>query len=71
MQVPLQVAFDGVQHSDAVEARIREEVEKLEQFNDRIVSARVVVTKPQRRITRGTPFRSASLLWCRTCPKSR
>jgi ribosome-associated translation inhibitor RaiA len=56
MQVPLQVAFDGVQHSDAVEARIREEVEKLEQFNDRIVSARVVVTKPQRRHHKGDTF---------------
>jgi ribosome-associated translation inhibitor RaiA len=56
MQVPLQVAFDGVQHSDAVEARIREEVEKLEQFNDKIVSARVVVTKPQRRHHKGDTF---------------
>ncbi len=56
MQVPLQVAFDGVQHSDAVEARIREEVEKLEQFNGKIVSARVVVTKPQRRHHKGDTF---------------
>jgi ribosomal subunit interface protein len=56
MQVPLQVAFDGVQHSDAVEARIREEVEKLEQFNDKIVSARVVVAKPQRRHHKGDTF---------------
>ena len=56
MQVPLQVAFDGVQHSDAVEARIREEVEKLEQFNDRIVSARVIVAKPQRRHHKGDTF---------------
>ena len=43
MQVPLQVAFDGVEHSDAVEARIREEAEKLELFCGRIVSASVVV----------------------------
>jgi ribosome-associated translation inhibitor RaiA len=56
MQVPLKVAFDGVQHSDAVEARIREEVEKLEQFNGRIVSARVVVAKPQRRHHKGDTF---------------
>jgi ribosome-associated translation inhibitor RaiA len=56
MQVPLQVAFDGVQHSDAVEARIREEVEKLEQFNDRIVSARVIVAKPARRHNKGDTF---------------
>ncbi len=56
MQVLLQVAFDGVQHSDAVEARIREEVEKLEQFHDRIVSARVIVAKPQRRHNKGDTF---------------
>ncbi len=56
MQVPLQVAFDGVQHSDAVEARLREEVDKLEQFSDRIVSVRVVVTKPQRRHNKGDTF---------------
>lgn len=56
MEVPLQIAFDGVQHSDAVEARIREEVDKLEQFNHRIVSASVVVTKPQRRHHKGDTF---------------
>lgn len=56
MQVPLQVAFDGVQHSDAVEARIREEVDKLEQFYGRIVSATVVVAKPQRRHHKGDTF---------------
>jgi len=56
MQVPLQVAFDGVQHSDAVEARIREEAEKLEQFCNRIVSASIVVAKPQHRHHKGDTF---------------
>ncbi|MGO8954464.1 MAG: HPF/RaiA family ribosome-associated protein [Rhodomicrobium sp.] len=56
MQVPLQVAFDGVEHSDAVEARIREEAEKLEQFYGRIVSASVVVAKPQHRHHKGDTF---------------
>ncbi len=56
MQVPLKVAFDGVEHSDAVEARVREEVEKLEQFHDRIVSASVVVAKPQHRHHKGDTF---------------
>ena len=56
MQVPLQIAFDGIQHSDAVEARIREEVEKLEQFSGRIVSASVVVARPQRRHHKGDIF---------------
>jgi ribosome-associated translation inhibitor RaiA len=56
MQVPLKVAFDGVEHSDAVEARVREEVDKLEQFHDRIVSASVVIAKPQRRHHKGDTF---------------
>lgn len=56
MQVPLQVAFDGVEHSDAVEARVREEAAKLEQFHGRIVSANVVIAKPQRRHHKGDTF---------------
>ncbi len=53
MEVPLQIAFEGIQHSDAIEARIREEAGKLEQFFDRIVSARVVVARPQHRHHKG------------------
>jgi ribosome-associated translation inhibitor RaiA len=53
MQVPLQVAFEGIQHSGAIEARVREEMAKLEQFHDRITSARVVVAKPQHRHHKG------------------
>ena len=53
MQVPLQIAFEGVQHSDAIEARIREEAKKLEQFHERITSARVVVARPQHRHHKG------------------
>jgi ribosomal subunit interface protein len=53
MDAPLQIAFEGIQHSDAIEARIREEAEKLEQFFDRIVSARVVVARPQHRHHKG------------------
>jgi Sigma 54 modulation protein / S30EA ribosomal protein len=53
MQVPLQVVFEGMPHSDAVEARIREEIDKLGQFSGRIVSARVAVAKPQHRHHKG------------------
>jgi len=53
MQVPLQVAFEGIQHSDAIEALIREEAHKLEQFFGRITSCRVVVSRPQHRHHRG------------------
>ncbi len=57
MQVPLQVTFEEIMHSEAVEARIREEVEKLEQFYARIISARVAVARPQRRHNKGDTFR--------------
>ncbi len=53
MQAPLQVAFEGIQHSDAIEARIREEAGKLEQFFGRITSCRVVIARPQHRHHKG------------------
>jgi ribosomal subunit interface protein len=57
MQVPLQITFDDIAHSDAVEARIRTEARKLERFFDRITSARVVVARPQRRHNKGDSYR--------------
>jgi ribosomal subunit interface protein len=43
MQVPLEITFRGIPHSDAVETRIREKTAKLEQFCDSIISCRVAV----------------------------
>lgn len=43
MQVPLDITFRGIPHSDAVETRIREKTAKLEQVCDQIISCRVVV----------------------------
>ena len=56
MQVPLQIAFEGIQHSDIIEARIREEAAKLEQFFGRIISCRAVVARPQHRHHKGDIF---------------
>jgi ribosome-associated translation inhibitor RaiA len=56
MQVPLQIAFEHVIHSDAIEARVRSEAEKLEQFYDRVTSARIVIGKPQHRHHKGDTF---------------
>jgi cold shock CspA family protein/ribosome-associated translation inhibitor RaiA len=53
MQVPVQIAFEGIRHSDAIEARIREETDKLEQFFGRLIGARVVVARPQHRHRKG------------------
>ncbi len=43
MESPLQITFHGIDHSDAIEERVREKATRLEQFYDRIVSCRVVV----------------------------
>lgn len=56
MQTPLQITFDDIAHSDAVEVRIKEEAAKLEQFYERITSMRVVVARPQHRHHKGDTF---------------
>lgn len=49
MEIPLQISFSNMTPSDAVKARIEELAEKLNRFNDRITSCRVVVRAPNRR----------------------
>lgn len=62
MQTPLQIAFHGVDPSPAVEAKIRERVDRLEQFYDRIVSCRVVVEAPHRHGHQGKLYRVKVLI---------
>jgi ribosome-associated translation inhibitor RaiA len=62
MQVPLKITFQDIAHSDAVEARLREEASKLEQFYDRIVSLQIVVGRPQHRHHKGDTFHVKLLL---------
>jgi ribosome-associated translation inhibitor RaiA len=49
MQLPLQIVFEHLEHSDALEANVRKEAARLERFYDRITSARVVMGRPQHR----------------------
>ena len=56
MQSPLQIVFRDVDHSDAVEERIREKVEMLEKHSDKIVSCRVTVSAPHKSKTKGNMF---------------
>ena len=53
MQVPLQISFQGMEPSEAVETRIREKTAKLEQYFERITSCRVVVEAPHRHGRKG------------------
>ena len=48
MQKPLDIRFEGIAPSDFIEKRVREEVSKLEQFFDKIISVRVVIDKPHK-----------------------
>lgn len=43
MQIPLQITFRHLPHSDALEARIREKATKLDRFFPHVMSCRVVV----------------------------
>ena len=46
MQIPVEITFRDIERSEAVEARIRDWVEKLERVFDRIVRCEVVVDDP-------------------------
>jgi cold shock CspA family protein/ribosome-associated translation inhibitor RaiA len=56
MQLPLQVVFEHIGHSDALEAAVRKEALRLERFYDRITSARVVIARPQHRHHKGDTY---------------
>jgi ribosomal subunit interface protein len=57
MQLPLQITFHGVDHSDQVEQYVRERAEKLETFDPRITACRVAVELPHRHSQHGEHFR--------------
>jgi len=54
--IPLQVTFQGLAHSDALEACVRERVGWLEQFHDGIVGCRVRLEVPHRHRQGGRHF---------------
>lgn len=56
MQTLLQIAFEHIAHSDALEAAVRAEAQTLERFYDRITSARVVIARPQHRHHKGDTY---------------
>jgi ribosome-associated translation inhibitor RaiA len=56
MQVPLQVSFHGVAHSEALYGAIRKKAEELERFYDHIVSCRVVLERGGRHRRKGQQY---------------
>ena len=55
METPAEVTFKDIDHSDAIEVRIRERVSKLEAMSDEIVHCQVWVRAPHRR-HKGTEY---------------
>jgi ribosomal subunit interface protein len=53
MQIPFELTLRDIPESPAVESRIRDKVDKLERFHDRIMSCRVTVESPQHRKHQG------------------
>ncbi len=56
MQLPLQIAFHNVPHSEAIEKTIRAKAAKLDQFADHIMGCRVVVEMPHRHHVHGNQY---------------
>lgn len=56
MQIPLQITFKDIPHSDAIEAKIKEKAKKLDQFAKHIMSCRVVVEEPHKNHNQGNLF---------------
>lgn len=56
MQIPLQITFHEVNHSDALETHIREKAAKLENFYSSLIGCNVVVEQPGKHKHKGTPF---------------
>jgi len=56
MQQPVEIVFEDFEPSDAISARLREETQKLEQFNNRIASARIVIAKPHQHQHKGNSY---------------
>jgi ribosomal subunit interface protein len=56
MKLPLQISFEGMNRSDAVEAVVREKLHHLERFSGDIMSCRVVIDLLQKHRHQGRPF---------------
>jgi cold shock CspA family protein/ribosome-associated translation inhibitor RaiA len=56
MQIPVDITFREIERSEAVEARIREQVDKLDRIFDRIIRCEVVIDDPHRHHHKGHQY---------------
>lgn len=57
MQMPIQITFRDMPHSDALDAYVRRHAAKLETYSTRIIGCRVAVEAPHRHKHAGRPYR--------------
>lgn len=58
MQVPLEITYNHMSRSEWIDDYIKSRVDKLEQFNDSLVSCRVIVEQTQSPHRTGNPYRA-------------
>jgi len=56
MKLPLDISFQGLPHSDAIEAAVRRHASKLEEFCPEIMRCRVSVVLDEKHRHQGKPF---------------
>jgi ribosome-associated translation inhibitor RaiA len=56
MHLPLQIQFHGIDHSDAIEARVRQKAAKLDRLYGHIMGCRVVIDAPHRHQRKGNTY---------------
>ena len=56
LEMPLEITFRNLDHSDAVEAKVHEKLAKLEQVHGRITSCRVTIEAVNRQHAKGNLF---------------
>ncbi len=56
MQVPLQITFRNLPHSEAIASRITQQLNKLCHFCDRIIRCQVIVEVPHHHHHKGNPY---------------
>ena len=54
---PIEIIFEGVQHSETIEGYIRNEIENLHDVDAQVTSATIVVTQPRAKHFSGDPYR--------------
>jgi len=57
MQLPLQISFRHMKHSETIEGLVRERALKLDTFSDRIIGCRVVVEPAGKHHKLGNPYK--------------